>query len=130
VNIQQRMATEFRIMFNQLISLHPTLIGHADRNLCIALIKEEVLELQDAMFTNNLCGIAKELADVLYVVNAAATAYGINMDPVYAEVHRSNMSKVGGHKNADGKWVKPDTYSRADVQPILDVQGQERIDIL
>jgi len=45
------------------------------------------------------------------------------MAPVFREVHRSNMSKVGGHKRADGKWIKPPDYSPACLQPILAAQG-------
>ena len=44
------------------------------------------------------------------------------MEPVFREVHRSNLSKVGGHKRDDGKWVKPDTYSPAQLAPILSSQ--------
>jgi len=33
------------------------------------------------------------------------------------------MSKVGGYKREDGKWVKPATYSRARIEPILAEQG-------
>ena len=32
------------------------------------------------------------------------------------------MSKVGGYKREDGKWVKPATYSPASLQPLLDAQ--------
>ena len=53
------------------------------------------------------------MADLLYVVYGTAVSYGIDMDPVFREVHRSNMSKVGGYKRDDGKWVKPATYSPA-----------------
>ena len=58
------------------------------------------------------------MADLLYVVYGTAVSYGIDMDPVFREVHRSNMSKVGGYKREDGKWVKPPTYSPAVIEPI------------
>ena len=45
------------------------------------------------------------------------------MEPVFQEVHRSNVSKVGGYKREDGKWVKPPTYSPACLAPILDAQA-------
>src|SRR4029453_6442141 len=67
--------------------------------------------------------IAKEVADLLYVVYGTAVSYGIDMAPVFREVHRSNMSKVGGYKREDGKWVKPATYSPAAIQPILAEQA-------
>jgi len=70
--------------------------------------------------------VAKELADLLYVVYGTAVSCGIDMEPVFREVHRSNMSKVGGHKREDGKWVKPSTYSPARLELILvDQSGKE-----
>ncbi|MEC4688424.1 MAG: hypothetical protein VST64_08985, partial [Nitrospirota bacterium] len=73
--------------------------------------------------------VAKELADLLYVVYGAAVSCGIDMEPVFQEVHRSNMSKLGGYKRADGKWVKPPTYSPASIQPILQAQARSEMDI-
>jgi predicted HAD superfamily Cof-like phosphohydrolase len=49
------------------------------------------------------------------------------MDPVFREVHRSNLSKVGGYKREDGKWVKPPTYSPADVTSLLASQLSQRV---
>ncbi len=72
--------------------------------------------------SGNLAALAKEMADLLYVVYGTAVSYGIDMDPVFREVHRSNLSKVGGYKRADGKWVKPPTYSPADIEPLLAMQ--------
>ena len=86
------------------------------------LIQEEFEELQEAMDEKNLASIAKELADLLYVVYGTAVSLGIDMEPVFREVHRSNMSKVGGYKREDGKWVKPATYSPAALDKILEVQ--------
>ena len=85
-----------------------------------------LLALQDLTFEVHLSDIeavAKELADLLYVVYGTAVSCGIDMAPVFREVHRSNMSKVGGHKRADGKWMKPPNYSPARLQPILAAQG-------
>jgi predicted HAD superfamily Cof-like phosphohydrolase len=75
------------------------------------------------MAGGDLAAVAKEMADLLYVVYGTAVSYGIDMDPVFREVHRSNMSKVGGYKREDGKWVKPATYSPARIEPILVEQG-------
>ncbi len=63
--------------------------------------------------------VAKELADVLCVTYGAAAALGIPMDAVYAEVHASNMTKVGGPVRADGKMLKGDGYRPPDLSQIL-----------
>ena len=58
--------------------------------------------------------LAKELADLLYVVYGTADCFGIDIDRVFAEVHRSNMSKlVDGKplKREDGKVLKGPNYT-------------------
>ncbi len=67
--------------------------------------------------------LADALADLDYVVEGTRIAFGIDCKPIADEVHRSNMSKVGGTRREDGKWVKPDSYSPADVRGELEKQG-------
>jgi len=119
----QAMVEEFHRKFEIAISERPSLPEDATRQLRVRLIQEEFEELQEAMAAQDLPGVAKELADLLYVVYGTAVSYGMDMDPVFREVHRSNLSKVGGHKRADGKWVKPPTYSPAQVAPLLAAQS-------
>lgn len=63
--------------------------------------------------------LAKELADLLYVVYGTAEELGIPLEEVFKEVHNSNMSKVWSdgtvHYNEYGKVLKPDTYSPPDL---------------
>ena len=115
----QGMVETFHRTFGIVVNRTPTVVDEHTRALRERLIQEEFDELKEAMAQNNLIGIAKEMADLLYVVYGTAVSYGIDMDPVFQEVHRSNMSKVGGHKRTDGKWVKPATYSTASIEPIL-----------
>jgi predicted HAD superfamily Cof-like phosphohydrolase len=120
---EQVMVTEFHRTFGIMEAPLPTIPDEATRTLRIRLIQEEFDELKEAGEQGNLSAIAKELADLLYVVYGTAVSYGIDMEPVFREVHRSNMSKVGGHKRADGKWVKPAHYSAAAIDPILTARG-------
>lgn len=87
------------------------------------LMEEELLELVEGMKHNDLIEIADGLADLMYVVLGTAVAYGIEMQPIWDEVHRSNMSKfIDGHKDWNGKWIKGPSYSPADLLPILKAQ--------
>ncbi|MEX5217984.1 MAG: MazG nucleotide pyrophosphohydrolase domain-containing protein [Nitrospiraceae bacterium] len=119
---QQRMVEEFHQKFELRTEPTPAIPDDATRRLRIRLIQEEFDEVKEALERQDLNGIAKELADLLYVVYGTAVSYGIDMDPVFREVHRSNLSKVGGYKRGDGKWVKPPTYSPAQIGPILTSQ--------
>lgn len=67
--------------------------------------------------------LAKELSDLLYVVYGTAAAYGIPIDDVYREVHRSNMSKLGDdgkpEYREDGKILKSKNYQPPDIEAVL-----------
>ena len=119
----QRMVTEFHRAFDIVIGSAPSIPDEATCALRVNLIQEEFNELREALVQRDVEAVAKELADLLYVVYGTAVSCGLDMAPVFREVHRSNMSKVGGHKRADGKWIKPPGYSPARLQPILAAQG-------
>lgn len=63
-------------------------------NFRLDLINEEVKELHEAVRDNNMTEVADALGDILYVVNGMGHALGIDLDKVFAEVHRSNMTKL------------------------------------
>jgi predicted HAD superfamily Cof-like phosphohydrolase len=60
---------------------------------CLALITEEVRELNDAVEANDLTETRDALADILYVVYGMAYRLGIDADRDFALVHESNMTK-------------------------------------
>ena len=101
----------------------------SNRQLSRRLIEEEGCEVIEALCFGDLPHIAKELADLLYVTFFAANKYGIDLAPVFAEVHRSNMSKLGDDGKAiyddGGKVLKGPNYSPADVARVIAAQGNE-----
>lgn len=92
--------------------------------LRLRLIKEEYIEVRqefEAAFAGRLDreALAKELADVLYVVYGTGVALGIDLDEALAEVHRSNLSKlVDGRPvlDAGGKVMKGPNYRPPDMR--------------
>lgn len=60
----------------------------------MALIREEVAELEEAVKTKDMVETIDALADILYVVYGMADALGIDADKAFKIVHRSNMSKA------------------------------------
>jgi predicted HAD superfamily Cof-like phosphohydrolase len=93
------------------------------RRTRINLVKEEVDELIAAMKTEDLVAIADELADVLYVVFGTAVTYGIPIDAVFEEVHRSNMTKLGEDGTPiiaeSGKCLKGPNYEKPRIDELL-----------
>lgn len=59
-----------------------------------ALLVEECQETVEAIARGDMEKVADGLADVIYVAVGAALEFGIPLDRVWAEVHRSNMAKV------------------------------------
>ena len=86
------------------------------------LIHEELAELNAALMSNDLVEVADALGDLLYVVYGAAVSFGIDMEPVFDEIHRTNMLKDGGGNRADGKVSKPADWQPPRIREILDAQ--------
>lgn len=121
--LQEQIATFMRLA-EQATPATPTLLDDKPADLRVRLIEEELSELEAAMVCRDLVDIADALADLVYVVVGTAVAHGINLAPIFEEVHRSNMSKfIDGHRREDGKWIKGKSYSPADLRPILLNQG-------
>lgn len=91
---KQQAVTEFMQKFAQECPTQPTIPSFEIQQLRIELIQEELFELRAAMAGCNLYETADAIADLLYVVYGTAVACGIDIDKVFEEVHRSNMSKL------------------------------------
>lgn len=100
---------------------------HQETTLRMELIREEYKELMDELLDilngrGSRVLAAKEMADVLYVVYAAADYLEIPLEAVFREVHRSNMTKVVNGKverRPDGKILKGPHYKEADIESIV-----------
>jgi predicted HAD superfamily Cof-like phosphohydrolase len=68
--------------------------------------------------------IADGCADVKVVTIGTELACGIDGEPVFEEVHRSNMSKfIDCTIREDGKIQKGPSYEKADIATVLDKQS-------
>jgi predicted HAD superfamily Cof-like phosphohydrolase len=60
------------------------------------------------------------ILDLLFVTIGAACALGLDIDPGWEEVVRSNMTKfIDGYRRPDGKWVKGPSYDPVRLEPII-----------
>ncbi|WP_028667993.1 nucleoside triphosphate pyrophosphohydrolase family protein [Runella zeae] len=80
---------------------HPILeapqIPSEDRcKLRVALIAEELKELEVAILEKDIVGVADALADIQYVLSGAVLEFGLGhkFKALFDEVQRSNMSKA------------------------------------
>ena len=95
--------------------------------LRVGLIHEEAEEFEVAASSRDLTAMADALADIVYVTYGAAVTLGIDLDDVVAEVHASNLTKLGPDgqpiMRSDGKVLKPESYEPPDVTRVLKAQG-------
>jgi predicted HAD superfamily Cof-like phosphohydrolase len=87
----------------------------------LAFIREEVHELDAAIYNGDIVALSDALADIVYTAYGLAWRCGIPLDEIVAEVHRSNMTKTPAL--GDGKSVKGDDYSPPRIRAIL-TQGR------
>ena len=91
--------------------------------LRIDLIQEELNELKQAIKDNKIIEVADALTDILYVTYGAGHSFGINLDDCFAEVQRSNMSKLDTNGkplyNENGKVMKGPNYFQPDLKKYL-----------
>ena len=91
--------------------------------LRIDLIKEELNELTEAIKNEDIVEVADALTDILYVTYGAGHSFGINLDKCFAEVQKSNMSKLDKDGNPifneSGKVMKGPNYFQPNLKKFL-----------
>lgn len=113
----------------------PQLLSKEDYDLRFALMKEENDEYLEACQSNDLVGIADALGDQLYILCGTILKHGMQdvIQKVFAEIHESNMSKLGpdgkpliNGVNMElvpdkpyGKILKSENYRKPDIDKIL-----------
>lgn len=140
---------EFHKTFGHPVADAPTSIKDDRYILRLALILEEAFELADALgfstydikdsadYMLNTIGprvydkevdivaVADALGDLEYVVNGAALEMGIPLPEVVAEIHRSNMTKLGPEGKPiyreDGKILKGENYEPPRLEKVLGI---------
>ena len=120
---------DFHRAFNLPMRQSPS--ADVDKSLAklrVALLQEEVGEFITASEKGDLVAIADALADIAYVVYGTALTYGIDLDSVLREVHRSNMSKLGNDGKPlirdDGKVLKSERYFPPDIASVLGLEDR------
>ena len=131
---------EFMEAFGHPVYDEPTEVMDADwLHMRLELIREELGELYEAcgyetsewnevvpvrqMNKTDLVAAADALGDLEYVVNGAALGMGIPLPDVVAEIHRSNMTKLGPDGKPiyreDGKILKGEDYEPPQLEKVL-----------
>jgi predicted HAD superfamily Cof-like phosphohydrolase len=119
---EQCMVKEFHLKYGAPTRETPAQIDVKDRMRRARLIVSEAAEFLEAADQDNFVEMVDALADILVVTYGAAVEMGVDLEPVFAEVHRSNMSKNGG-KDAGGKILKGPGFRPPNVLGEISQQG-------
>ncbi|SEK33256.1 pyrophosphohydrolase domain-containing protein [Parapedobacter koreensis] len=87
---------EFHQTFKHPILSRPTIPDEKRCGLRIALLAEELKELEEAIADKNITEVADALCDLQYVLSGAVLEFGLadKFTQLFDEVQRSNMSKA------------------------------------
>lgn len=86
----------------------------------LALVMEELAEWIEAHAQGDLVAAADAWADRMYVLLGDAVAAGLPTEALFAEVHRSNMTKAAGRTNLAGKAVKAADFEKPQIRKVLE----------
>src|SRR5687768_12648042 len=90
------LVDEFHRTFKHPIVNTPAIPEEDQCNLRVALIAEELKELEVAILEKDIVGVADALCDIQYVLSGAILEFGLGekFAALFEEVQRSNMSKA------------------------------------
>jgi predicted HAD superfamily Cof-like phosphohydrolase len=117
------LVRQFHTQCDLPVASAPGLPSEDRRELRRRLLQEELNEYLEAEEENDIVAIADALGDLVYVALGCCLEYGIPFDRVFAEIHRSNMTKLGPDGKpicrADGKIMKPKHFEPPQLEKIL-----------
>jgi len=136
-----QLVADFHRTFKHPILNSPTIPEESRCKLRVALIAEELKELEVAILEKDIVEVADALCDIQYVLSGAILEFGLGdkFKALFEEVQRSNMSKACEneeeakatvahylkkdgtecyYKEAEGKWL---VYRKSDNKTIKSV---------
>ena len=90
------LVAEFHRTFKHPILEKPSIPAEDRCGLRVALIAEELKELEEAIHEKDIVAVADALSDIQYVLSGAILEFGLayKFKALFEEVQRSNMSKA------------------------------------
>ena len=82
----------------------------------LALMDEELAEIYQAVYQQDLAQIGGEICDLIYAAYAFAEACGLDLDPFWKRIQDANMEK---EPNPNGKPIKGADWKRPDLRAAL-----------
>jgi len=107
----------------------PTIdIPEEELSLRYDLILEEMCETLDALLAEDIVAVADGIVDSITVLLGTASALGIDIQPIWDEVAKTNMAKKGGPLRDDGKRLKPPGWLEPAIAALIEEQIKKNKD--
>lgn len=100
----------------------PTTVDFSTGARRYTLIKEELDEYKEANESGDVVKVADALGDLLYTVLGLACLHGIDAQPIFDEVHASNMTKTPMPGNTLKKCFKGPEFKQPRIADVLFIQ--------
>lgn len=119
------LVREFHTAYGVPTAAAPDLENIRTNRLRLDLLREELEELTFALTCRDVVATLDALTDLQYVLDGTYLALGFApvKDAAFAEVHRSNMSKLGADGRpilrGDGKILKGPNYTPPDLSQFI-----------
>jgi predicted HAD superfamily Cof-like phosphohydrolase len=103
-----QLVADFHQTFKHPVLSSPTIPDENRCKLRVALIAEELKELEVAILEKDIVGVADALCDIQYVLSGAVLEFGLGgkFKELFEEVQRSNMSKACNSEEEAKKTVQ------------------------
>jgi predicted HAD superfamily Cof-like phosphohydrolase len=108
----------------------PTLIDGPASDVRYKIMREELEEYMRAQDKRDLVEVADALADLIYTVLGTAVVHGIDLQPIFDEVHRSNMTKDAAPPTEPNRPFKGPAFERPRLAELLLIQTTGMADAL
>lgn len=127
----------FHTTYGQPVATEPQMLPDNRKQLRLGLIAEELQELEEAFDNDDPVEAYDAAIDILYVTFGLLVEMGMDAQPGFDEVQRSNLSKLGADgkpiisrgEEFDGfpvgKVLKGPGYFRPDLREVLRRMGLE-----
>ncbi len=117
---------EFHEIYDLPVLSEPSISDEKTNELRINLLTEELDELKEALKQGDIVETLDALIDLQYVLDGAFLSFGLHhiKEKAFAEVHSSNMSKLGKdgkpiRRESDGKILKGPDYFKPDLAQFI-----------
>jgi predicted HAD superfamily Cof-like phosphohydrolase len=117
---------EFHETYGLPVKASPDISDPKTNDLRINLLAEELDELREALVAGDIVEVLDALTDLQYVLDGAYLSFGLHdvKDAAFAEVQRSNMSKLGEdgkpiRRESDGKILKGPNFFEPDLSQFI-----------